>query len=335
MDLTQELVTTMRKIKETSKKALVIGANGQDGFYLSKHLKSLGYVVYKTTRRKSNKKESTSPLKLYLDLASPDNLYTILNQVQPDEVYNLAAQSHVGESFKDPSYTTEVTGNGAIKVFEACRKYRDLTNKSIRIYQASSSEMYGTLKESIADESTEFNPQSPYAVAKLAAHNMAKVYRESYDLFISCGILFNHESPRRGPEFVTRKVTQGLVRVSKGLQDKVTLGNLDSVRDWGDARDYVKAMHLMLNSDTPKDYVIATGEINSIHQLVNIVCKKLDLSVKKVIETNRRYVRPNDVTYLKGNSSLAQKELGWSPEISFEETITNMVEYDKLMIGLK
>lgn len=312
-----------------SKVALITGVNGQDGYYLSSYLESLGYEVHGTVRSKSDTVGEKNGNIHYLDLAIPWNLESILDSVKPDEVYNLAAQSHVGQSFKNPIYTLDVTGLGAIRVFEACRNYRDRTGKQIKIYQASSSEMFGSHTGVVKfNEFSKLSPQSPYAAAKVLAHQTANIYRKSYDMFICCGILFNHESVKRGEGFVTRKITLAASRIKCGLQDKLLLGDIYSLRDWGFAGDYVEAMNLMLTADVPQNYVVATGKTNSVKDIIDLAFGYVGLDPEKYVESNSpMFNRPDDVTALIGDASKI-KELGWNITYKFEDIIENMMRYD-------
>ena len=242
----------------------------------------------------------------------------------PDEIYNLGAQSHVAVSFKNPVFTTQVGTLGSISILEAIRS----VNKNIKFYQASSSEMYGGKGQVSLDENSLFDPKSPYAASKVFAHNMTKIYRDSYDMFCVNGILFNHESPHRGETFVTRKITRAVGRILLGLQKKLTLGNLDASRDWGFAGDYVKAMHLMMTHKTPSDWVVATGETHTVKEFLEIAFSSVDLNFEEYVQTSKKYYRPNEVDYLLGNPKKANKELGWKAETSFQDLVRLMVESD-------
>ena len=315
----------------TKKRALITGINGMDGSHLADFLLEKGYEVFGVERRASTKNiRNTSHLLekvnfLMGDLSDQNSLLRCLNESQPDEVYNLAAQSFVGESWNTPEQTSEITGLGVLRMLEAIRMY----NKPVKFYQASSSEMFGRMSENPATESTPFYPRSPYGVAKLYGHWITKNYRESYDMFNCSGILFNHESERRGHEFVTRKITDGVAKIKLGLADKITLGNLDSLRDWGYAPDYVEAMWLMMQQDTPDDYVIATGESYSIREFLDIAFKYIGINDwSKYVEQDPRFMRPAEVDYLKGDSSKAENELGWKRKTSFKELVAKMVEND-------
>tara|TARA_B100000214_G_C23965042_1_gene627278 strand:- start:1618 stop:2577 length:960 start_codon:yes stop_codon:yes gene_type:complete len=312
------------------KKALITGINGQDGGYLAEFLLDKGYEVYGMERRSSTKiRVNSSHLEgkitfLNGDLTDQNSLVRCLRESNADEVYNLASQSFVGESWNTPEQTGDVTGLGALRMLEAIREY----GKDVRFYQASTSEMFGRM-EHFADENTVFYPRSPYGVAKLYAHWITVNYRESYDMFNCSGLLFNHESERRGIEFVTRKITDGVAKIHLGLQDKIMLGNLDTKRDWGYAPDYVEAMWLMLQQDKPNDYVIATGEVHTLGDFLEVAFKHVGINNwESYVEQDPRYMRPADVFYLAGNSDKAQKELGWKPRTSFNEMIHKMVDND-------
>ena len=312
------------------KSALITGINGMDGSHLADLLLSKGYDVYGMERRSSSKnRTNTAHLEGKItfvngDLSDQNSLFRVLKESDPDEVYNLGSQSFVGESWNTPEQTSDVTGLGVLRMLEAIREY----GKSIKFYQASTSEMFGKM-EKFANEETKFHPRSPYGVAKLYGHWITVNYRESYDMFNTSGILFNHESERRGIEFVTRKITDGVARIHLGLQDKVILGNLDTKRDWGYAPDYVQAMWLMLQQDEPRDYVIATGETHSLEELLVIAFGGIGITDwKKYVGQDERYMRPADVFYLAGDSSKAREELSWKPFVTFEEMVSKMVEND-------
>ena len=312
------------------KRALITGINGMDGSHLADLLLSKGYEVYGMERRSSSKnRTNTAHLEGKItfvsgDLSDQNSLFRVLKESDPDEVYNLGSQSFVGESWNTPEQTGDVTGLGVLRVLEAIREY----GKPIKFYQASTSEMFGKM-EKLANEETKFHPRSPYGVAKLYGHWITVNYRESYDMFNTSGILFNHESERRGIEFVTRKITDGVARIHLGLQDKVILGNLDTKRDWGYAPDYVQAMWLMLQQDEPRDYVIATGETHSLEELLVIAFGGIGITDwKKYVGQDERYMRPADVFYLAGDSSKAREELNWKPFVTFEEMVSKMVEND-------
>ena len=320
------------------KKALITGITGQDGSYLTELLLSKGYEVYGIIRRAStfnteridhiyqDPHEAGRRLKLvYGDLNDASSLNKILRDVQPDEIYNLGAQSHVRVSFDIPEYTAEVGGLGTLRLLEAIRETG--LNKT-RFYQASSSELYGKVQEIPQRETTPFYPRSPYGVAKLYAYWITVNYRESYGLFACNGILFNHESERRGATFVTRKVTHAAAAIKLGLQDKLFLGNLDAKRDWGHAKDYVRAMWMMLQQSEPDDYVIATGETHSVRELLDEAFGHLGLDWQKHVEIDPRYFRPAEVDLLIGDATKAKQKLGWQPEITFKELVTTMVDAD-------
>jgi len=320
------------------KKALITGITGQDGSYLTELLLGKGYEVYGIIRRAStfnteridhiyqDPHEQGRRLKLvYGDLNDASSLNKILRDVQPDEIYNLGAQSHVRVSFDIPEYTAEVGGLGTLRLLEAIRETG--LNKT-RFYQASSSELYGKVQEVPQRETTPFYPRSPYGAAKLYAYWITVNYRESYGLFACNGILFNHESERRGETFVTRKVTRAAAAIKLGLQDKLFLGNLDAKRDWGHAKDYVRAMWMMLQQDAPDDYVIATGETHSIRELLDEAFGHLDLDWQPHVEIDSRYFRPAEVDLLIGDATKAKEQLGWQPEITFKELVRTMVDAD-------
>ena len=312
------------------KRALITGINGMDGSHLADLLLSKGYEVYGMERRSSSKnRTNTAHLEGKItfvsgDLSDQNSLFRVLKESDPDEVYNLGSQSFVGESWNTPEQTSDVTGLGVLRMLEAIREY----GKSVKFYQASTSEMFGKM-EKLANEETKFHPRSPYGVAKLYGHWITVNYRESYDMFNTSGVLFNHESERRGIEFVTRKITDGVARIHLDLQDKVILGNLDTKRDWGYAPDYVEAMWLMLQQDEPRDYVIATGETHSLEELLVIAFSEIGITDwKKYVGQDERYMRPADVFYLAGDSSKAREELSWKPFVTFEEMVSKMVEND-------
>jgi GDPmannose 4,6-dehydratase len=319
------------------KRALITGITGQDGSYLTELLLEKGYEVYGIIRRSSSfntdridhlyqdpHEPGTRLRLLYGDLNDSSSLNTILRQVQPDEIYNLGAQSHVRVSFDVPEYTGEVTGLGTVRLLEAIRE----AGIKPKFYQASSSELYGKVVETPQTEKTPFYPRSPYACAKAYAFWITVNYRESYQMFACNGILFNHESERRGETFVTRKITRAATRIKLGLQDKLYLGNLDARRDWGHARDYVEAMWLMMQVDEPDDYVIATGETHSIREFLDLAFGHLDLDWKRYVEIDQRYYRPAEVDLLLGDPSKARRVLGWEPKVSFEELARLMVDND-------
>ena len=317
------------------KRALITGINGMDGSHLADLLLSKGYKVYGMERRSSSKnRTNTGHLEGKItfvsgDLSDQNSLFRVLKESDPDEVYNLGSQSFVGESWNTPEQTSDVTGLGVLRMLEAIREY----GKPIKFYQASTSEMFGKMTK-FANEDTKFHPRSPYGVAKLYGHWITVNYRESYDMFNTSGILFNHESERRGIEFVTRKITDGVARIHLDLQDKVILGNLDTKRDWGYAPDYVEAMWLMLQQDEPRDYVIATGETHSLEELLVIAFSEIGITDwKKYVGQDERYMRPADVFYLAGDSSKAREELGWKPKTSFKEMVSRMVTNDIKLIS--
>ena len=322
-----------------TKKAFITGISGQDGYYLSKLLLDKDYEVHGTVRRSSSintfridelisKHSESKKFNLYYsDLLDQSSLSNLINLIQPDEVYNLAAQSHVSVSFKNPSYTSQVSTIGPLALLEVIKN----SKKDIKYYQASSSEMYGGKEKKSLSENSLFDPRSPYAAAKLFAHNLTKIYRDSYGMFAVNGILFNHESPLRGETFVTRKITRAVARIKLGLQGKLTLGNLDASRDWGFAGDYVEAMWMMLQHDTPDDWVIATGETYSVRNFLEAAFKEVDLNYEDYVLTSEKYFRPNEVDYLLGDAKKAHTELGWTPKTSFNDLVSMMVESDLLI----
>jgi len=317
------------------KRALISGITGQDGSFLAELLLSKGYEVHGIVRRSSTlnteRLDSIYPdatLHLhYGDVTDGTSLRRILEKAQPVEVYNLAAQSHVRVSFDQAEYTADVVATGALRFLEALRDYASRGGKQVRFYQAGSSEMFGSANPPL-NEHTEFHPRSPYAVSKVAAHWYAVNYREAYGLFICNGILFNHESPRRGETFVTRKITRALARIKLGMQDKLVLGNLSAMRDWGYAGDYVEAMWLMLQHDEPGDYVVATGESHSVSEFLDVAAFHCGLDWHRHVETDPTHFRPTEVDYLLGDPSKIRRKLGWQPKVSFEELIGKMVEHD-------
>jgi len=339
--------------KFSNKTAIISGVGGQDGFYLTHYLLGLGYRVIGVSRRTSTPNDlrlkilRSSP-NLHLvhgDVTDLSSIQNIVRLFQPDEFYNLAAQSHVALSWEYPITTSEITGLGVLNCLEAIRKEKP----DCRFYQAGSSEQFGNSGFERQDiplsiprlgiesdgrvayflnEDSVMRPESPYAVAKNYAYNMTQVYRRSFDMFTSCGILFNHESPVRGEEFVTRKITRGLARVRWGLQPHVELGNMDACRDWGFAKDYVRGMHAMLQQDTPDDFVIATGETHSVRSFFEKCCGHFELDVNDVYKVNPKFMRPKDVEALLGDSSKAKKVLGWEPECTFDELVRKMCDYD-------
>jgi len=313
------------------KKALITGITGMDGSHLADLLLEKGYEVYGMERRAStpnrtNTKHLEGKIKFVEgDLTDQMSIVRCLKIVEPDEIYNLAAQSFVYVSFLTPEQTSDVNGLGVLRMLEAIREY----GKPTKFYQASTSEMFGKVQETPQNENTPFYPRSPYGVAKLYGHWITKNYRESYDMFACTGILFNHESERRGVEFVTRKITDGVARIHLGLQDKLILGNLDAKRDWGYSPDYVEAMWLMLQQDTPDDYVISTGETHSIKEFLDCAFKHIGITDwDKYVGQDPRYMRPAEVDVLLGDSSKAHTELGWKPKTSFEELVGKMVKGD-------
>jgi GDPmannose 4,6-dehydratase len=322
------------------KKALITGITGQDGSYLSEFLLSKGYEVHGIVRRASTfntdrldgiyadpHEHGVSLYLHYGDLSDASGLLRTLEKVAPDEIYNLGAQSHVRVSFDQPEYTADVVGTGTLRLLDAVLHYVDRTGTLVRIYQAGSSEMFGAAPPP-QNEATPFYPRSPYAASKVAAHWYAVNYREAYGLLIWNGILFNHESPRRGETFVTRKITRALTRIRLGVQDKLYLGNLDARRDWGYAGDFVEAMHLMLQQESPGDYVVATGESHSIRDFLDVAGDACGLNWHQHVELDPRYLRPTEVDHLRGDSSKARAEFGWKPRVSFEELVRMMIASD-------
>lgn len=320
-----------------TKKALITGITGQDGSYLSEFLLEKGYEVHGIIRRSSSfnterinhlyRDPHEPETKLFLhygDLSDGTRLREILTQVEPDEIYNLGAQSHVRVSFDQPVYTAQVDAVGTIRLLEAVRD----TGLAMRFYQASSSEMYGKVRETPQTEKTPFYPRSPYACAKVYSFWQTLNYRESYKMFCCNGILFNHESPRRGETFVTRKITRAATRIREGLQKKLYLGNLDAKRDWGYAVDYVEAMWLMLQHDSPDDYVIATGEMHSVREFLELAFDRVKLDWKQHVESDPRYCRPAEVDVLCGDASKARRILKWGPRVGFEELVAIMIDAD-------
>lgn len=312
------------------KTALITGITGQDGSYMAEFLLDKGYRVFGLERRASQKsRENIRHILNKITLVSGDlldeaSLVHALRQVKPDEIYNLAAQSFVGDSWKQPVYTGEVTGLGVTRMLEAIRQ----TDPKIRFYQASSSEMFGGVKESPQSESTHFYPRSPYGVAKVYGHWITVNYRESYGIFAVSGILFNHESPRRGLEFVTRKITHTAAEIKLGLARELRLGNLDAKRDWGFAGDYVEAMWMMLQQDTPRDFVIGTGETHSVKEFIEAAFGHLGLDWKKYVKVDKQFLRPADVQALLSDARYAHRELGWKQKVGFQELVKMMVDAD-------
>ncbi len=324
-----------------AKVALITGVTGQDGSYLAELLLKKGYQVHGVVRRSSSfatgridhLRQGFGPgaevLHLhYGDLGDGTGLRRIIEQVRPDEVYNLAAQSHVRISFDQPEYTADVVGLGALRLLEALRDHNKRHGREARLYQAGSSEMFGKVAEVPQRETTPFHPRSPYACAKAYAHWQTVNYREAYDLFACNGILFNHESPRRGENFVTRKVTRSATRIKVGLQQKLALGNLEARRDWGFAGDYVEAKWLMLQQERPDDYVIATGENHSVREFLDLAFDRLKLDWHKYVELEERFLRPSEVDVLMGDYSKAKRLLGWQPRVTFPELVAMMVDAD-------
>lgn len=314
--------------------ALITGITGQDGLYLSEFLLSKGYTVYGMVRGQANPKvslvrETVPEVKLVFgDLSDFSSLLSVLEESQPDEVYNLAAISHVHVSFQQPELTYAITGLGVHKMLEAVRRYSG-EGGSVRFYQASSSEMFGKVRETPQNELTPFHPRSPYAIAKTMGHYATVHYREAYGMFACSGILFNHESPRRGPEFVTRKITLAVADIAAGRADKIVLGNLNARRDWGFAGDYVRAMWLMLQQDEPSDYVVGTGESHSVTDFARLALSHIGISdYQRYLEVDERYLRPADVEDLRADPTKAKEVLGWEPTVTFEELVKMMVEAD-------
>jgi GDPmannose 4,6-dehydratase len=323
------------------KRALITGITGQDGSYLTEFLLAKGYEVHGIIRRSSSfntgrldhlyqdPHESSQRLKLhYGDLADANCLSRLMQQIRPHEVYNLAAQSHVRVSFDQPVFTADVDATGVLKLLEAVRVQQELSGETIRFYQASSSEMFGKVQEVPQKETTPFWPRSPYGCAKVFGHWITVNYRESYGMHASCGILFNHESPRRGETFVTRKITRAVGRIKLGLQHKLYLGNIDALRDWGFAGDYVEAMWLMLQQPEPDDYVIATGKMISVRQFCELSFGMVGLDYRDFVDIDPRYFRPAEVEQLLGDMSKAQRVLNWKPRTSVEDLARMMVDHD-------
>ena len=320
-----------------SKKALITGITGQDGSYLAEQLLEKGYEVHGIRRRSSTfntrridsiykdlHNPSTKFFLHYGDLSDSSSLIKIIKEVEPDEVYNLGAQSHVRTSFEIPEYTGDITGLGTTRLLEAVRR----SDKDVRFYQASSSEMFGKAAEIPQKETTPFHPRSPYACAKVYSYHITVNYRESYGMFISNGILFNHESPRRGETFVTRKITRGIARILAGKDNSIYLGNMDAKRDWGFAGDYTHAMYLMLQNKEPEDFVIATGETHSVREFVEEAFSLVGLDWEKCVKIDPRYLRPSEVDILVGDYSKAKRILGWEPKVRFKELVKMMLESD-------
>ena len=316
-------------------KAFITGINGQDGSYLAEFLINKKYEVHGTIRRSSSintnkidhlisEHQGKKLFLYYSDLLDSSSLTNLISNIQPDEVYNLAAQSHVAVSFQNPLFTTETSTVGPLSLLESIRNI----NEDIKFYQASSSEMFGGALKEPLDENSKFDPKSPYAAAKVYAYEITKIYRESYDIFATNGILFNHESPRRGETFVTRKISKAVGRISVGIQSKLTLGNLDSFRDWGFAGDYVEAMWKMLQYENPDDWVVATGETHSVKEFCDLAFSLVGENSDDFIKSSEKYFRPNEVDYLLGNPQKANKHLGWKPKVLFEDLVKLMVEND-------
>lgn len=330
-----------------AKRALITGITGQDGSYLSELLLNKGYEVHGIMRRTSTfntdrldhmyvdpHDEEAKFFLHYGDLTDGTTLRRLLEAVKPVEIYNLGAQSHVRVSFDAPEYTVDTVGMGTLRLLEAVRDYQHRTGIQVRFYQAGSSEMFGKVQAIPQTETTPFYPRSPYACAKVYAHWQTVNYRESYDLFACNGILFNHESPRRGETFVTRKITRAIARIIAGKQDKLYLGNLEAKRDWGYAKDYVEAMWLMLQQDEPDDYVVATGETHSVQEFLNLAFKHVNLDWEKYVRFDPRYLRPAEVDLLIGDPGKTKKKLGWKPSVSFEELVQLMVNSDLVAMGV-
>jgi GDPmannose 4,6-dehydratase len=326
-----------------TKRAVISGITGQDGSYLAELLLGKGYEVHGLIRRSSSfstgriehlyrdpHDEEARLFLHYSDLSDSSSLITTINKVKPDEIYNLGAQSHVKVSFDMPEFTADTTGMGTLRLLEAIRH----AERPIRFYQAGSSEMFGLVQERPQRETTPFYPRSPYAVAKVFAHWMTVQYREAYDMFAVNGILFNHESPRRGATFVTRKVTRGVAAIVAGTERKLYLGNMDSRRDWGFAPEYVEAMWRMLQQDTPDDYVVATGEMHTVREFVELAFGLVGLDWQDFVEIDARYFRPTEVDELCGDASKAKRVLGWEPTTTFEELVRIMLSADLAELGL-
>ena len=329
------------------KRALITGITGQDGSYLSELLLDRGYEVHGIIRRTSTfntdridhiyEDPHAEGARLFLhygDLNDGTTLRRILEDVKPTEIYNLGAQSHVRVSFDAPEYTVDTVGTGTLRLLEAVRDYQQRTGIEVRFYQAGSSEMFGLVQAVPQSETTPFYPRSPYACAKVFSHWITVNYRESYKLFACNGILFNHESPRRGETFVTRKITRALARIVAGQQQKLYLGNLDAKRDWGYAKDYVQAMWLMLQQEKPDDYVVATGETHSIREFLDVAFTYVNLDWHDYVVFDERYLRPAEVELLIGDPAKAKQKLGWEPSVTFEQLVNLMVEADLKALGL-
>ena len=317
------------------RKALIIGANGQDASYMAELLLEKNYEVHGTIRRNSVPESQTTRIQHlcdsnkielhYLDLIDPMSVETVIKKVQPDEIYHLAAQSHVQVSFDLSKYTLDVNSGGTLAILEAVRHF----SPHAKIYHAATSEMFGNScdPDGMQRETTPLIPVSPYGCSKLYAHTLCNNYRNAYNMFVCSGILFNHESPRRGLNFVTNKVVHEAVKIKLGLSDKLVLGNLYAKRDWGHAKDYVEAMWLMLQQEKPEDYVIATGETRSVEQMVEYVFNRLDLDWTEFVQTDKKYLRPEELNYLRGDSTKARTQLGWKPRYSFQQMMDEMIEY--------
>ncbi len=329
------------------KRALITGITGQDGSYLSEFLLEQGYEVHGIIRRTSTfntdridhiyedpHREEAKLFLHYGDLTDGTTLRRILEEVQPVEIYNLGAQSHVRVSFDSPEYTVDAVGMGTLRILEAIRDYQQRTGIEVRFYQAGSSEMFGLVQAVPQKETTPFYPRSPYACAKVYGHWQTVNYRESYNMFACNGILFNHESPRRGETFVTRKITRAVARIIAGKQKKIYMGNLDSKRDWGYAKDYVRAMWMMLQQEQPDDYVIATNETHSVREFLELAFNYVNLDWQEYVEFDQRYLRPAEVDLLIGDSTKARTQLGWTPSVTFEQLVALMVEADLQALGL-
>ncbi len=318
-----------------AKRALITGITGQDGSYLAEYLLDLGYDVFGMVRRSSTENlERIDHIKndiefMQADLLDQASLDKAMDTSRPDEIYNLAAQSFVPTSWSQPVLTAEFTGLGVTRILESMRNFAP----EAKFYQASSSEMYGKVREVPQNELTPFHPRSPYAVAKAYGHHITVNYRESYGLFAASGILFNHESPRRGREFVTRKITDGVARIKLGMAEKLALGTLDAQRDWGYAGDYVRAMHLMLQHDQPDDFVVATGQTHSVRNFLEVAFNHVGLNYEDYVVQDPRYMRPAEVDQLIGDNSKARQILGWEPTVSFEQLVTMMVDSDLQLLG--
>lgn len=330
-----------------AKKALITGITGQDGSYLAELLLEKNYEVHGIIRRSStfntdrldhiyvDPHDADANFFLhYGDLTDGTTIRRILEKIQPHEIYNLGAQSHVRVSFDTPEYTVDTVAMGTLRLLEAIRDYEERTGNQVRFYQAGSSEMFGKVLEIPQKETTPFYPRSPYACAKVYAHWQTVNHRESYKMFASNGILFNHESPRRGETFVTRKITKAVARIFAGKQDKLYLGNIDSKRDWGYAKDYVKAMWLMLQQDQPDDYVVATGETHSVKEFLALAFSHVNLNWEDYVAFDPRYLRPAEVDLLIGDPSKAKQKLGWEPSVSFPQLVSLMVQADLAALGL-